>query len=907
MDPSLEAALAEAGWLRSLAVQLVGGAAADDLVQETYLAALAQRDAPRPRDWRAWLATVLRRKAHNAHRGAARRRDHEARAADPATGRAGPAAAAGGAFGAYADTSPVHGACADEPSERLMRLEIQKALLEAIGTLAPERAEVVLRRYLDGEQPAAIATALGVPPGTVRSRLTRALEDLRFKLDGRFGREAWLGAIGPWAFPFLHTPLVPSGVDGASNAGAPSGSALVSSGASHAPQGAAPAVGSSMWTAAGIASWLGGVIMLKWLVAVAAVLMLGLGWLKLGAEPPEPGRAIGTGEGARGERAVASRRENGGSARTLVTAPAEGAVDQEIDATPTVPEFRQRDFKVVDAATGAPLAGVEVRRLKRAQLETRWGLVEGVGGELVARSDAAGKFQVEVVQRVPTDFILCDTGRAERAFTVIAEAEVTEPVLLELSALRWLNVQVLDEHEQPVSGVVVKSITHDRDVTVDANDASVFRIRGSRAWDELWRRASPEPTDVEGITRVGAFDSEELEVWRGGQLIAAAGHPELRETDGEAWAILRLPQPYTLSGTLLDADGLPVAGQGLELMFGVGGQAPRAQLRTRTDLNGTWRFEPVPTSDDGEPMERLRLVGGRDRDSVLPADQVVQIPNGVGPLANLDWSAAVDGELSLDLRAIRTGSIRGFVVDEAGAPVAAERRFSVEVRTLDDRYVASAFALRGEFEVKGLAPGQYELELRQNGRNERTRVLATTGDERVKLVAETGYSLRLRLASLPELGDDGHIGSSRSIYCYAPDGSVASLSGTMGSSGSYSRSVDVRGEELVANAYRVLVRTREGLVGFGDVVIPQSDEPAEILMGLAGILEVRVGFAKELKDEPQVYLEWEGKRVRFVESMYGEEHVPPGILTVSCERPDGTLAVETVLITAGETTRVRLE
>ncbi len=54
-----------------------------------------------------------------------------------------------------------------------------RALLETVATLSPQRRVVVVLRYGLGYSPQEIAGILDLPAGTVHSRLARALEDLR--------------------------------------------------------------------------------------------------------------------------------------------------------------------------------------------------------------------------------------------------------------------------------------------------------------------------------------------------------------------------------------------------------------------------------------------------------------------------------------------------------------------------------------------------------------------------------------------------------------------------------------------------------------------------------------------------------------------------------------------------------
>src|SRR5688500_16823602 len=74
--PTIEELLQQAPWLRRLAAKLVAGDAADDLVQETWLAALMHPPG-RGGPVRPWLARVAHNLAQNLRRGERRRSEHE--------------------------------------------------------------------------------------------------------------------------------------------------------------------------------------------------------------------------------------------------------------------------------------------------------------------------------------------------------------------------------------------------------------------------------------------------------------------------------------------------------------------------------------------------------------------------------------------------------------------------------------------------------------------------------------------------------------------------------------------------------------------------------------------------------------------------------------------------------------
>src|SRR5688572_14184361 len=172
-NAEVQAMLEEAGWLRGLAASLIGDAAqADDLVQDTWLAALKQppRAAGEPRPW---LARVVRNLARNTRRDRARRATHEELAHEE---RAHPG-----------------------PDALAQQAEAQRLLADAVTRLAEPLRDAIVLRYFQGLDSSAAAARLGVPASTVRTRLQRALEELRSDLDRRHegGREGWGLLLAP--------------------------------------------------------------------------------------------------------------------------------------------------------------------------------------------------------------------------------------------------------------------------------------------------------------------------------------------------------------------------------------------------------------------------------------------------------------------------------------------------------------------------------------------------------------------------------------------------------------------------------------------------------------------------------------------------------------------------------------
>jgi RNA polymerase sigma-70 factor (ECF subfamily) len=151
--PSRDAIIELLPRLRRYARALVGDAErADDLVQDCVERALSRWHLWRqPHDLRAWLFTIM----HNIHANAVRRVVR------------GPG---------FVDIEHAHAAAT--PPDQIEHI----ALGEVIGRLnalpEPQRA-VVLLVALEGMTYEEVAKVLGVPVGTVMSRLSRARERLR--------------------------------------------------------------------------------------------------------------------------------------------------------------------------------------------------------------------------------------------------------------------------------------------------------------------------------------------------------------------------------------------------------------------------------------------------------------------------------------------------------------------------------------------------------------------------------------------------------------------------------------------------------------------------------------------------------------------------------------------------------
>jgi len=144
---------------------MTGGdrALAEDLVQETFLRvlhAIGQYRYPRP--FKPWLYAIATNLARDHYKRA------EMRYSDSAS------------------DDPMQWESANDPTngieERLLSASEAQRVATAVSTLADHQRETIVLRYYQDLSLAEIADALGIPVGTVKSRLNLGLKRLRVSL-----------------------------------------------------------------------------------------------------------------------------------------------------------------------------------------------------------------------------------------------------------------------------------------------------------------------------------------------------------------------------------------------------------------------------------------------------------------------------------------------------------------------------------------------------------------------------------------------------------------------------------------------------------------------------------------------------------------------------------------------------
>jgi len=150
---------------------------AEDIVQEAYVRALRFSSSFRDGEPRAWLLAIVRNTYYTEYR---RRRgamsvpfDEDLHAIDSA------------------NPPPTMGAIAADPEGTLSRMQDARLLQRALEGIAPEFREALVLREVEDLSYKDMASVLGVPIGTVMSRLSRARRMLLARFESLGGEREY--------------------------------------------------------------------------------------------------------------------------------------------------------------------------------------------------------------------------------------------------------------------------------------------------------------------------------------------------------------------------------------------------------------------------------------------------------------------------------------------------------------------------------------------------------------------------------------------------------------------------------------------------------------------------------------------------------------------------------------------
>ena len=687
--PSLDALLAHADWVRSLARQLVRDpGAADDVEQEVWLEAM-QRPPAHGANPRGWLAAVARNAARQLKRGDTRRSKREHTAARP-------------------EALPSTAQLVEEAS-------LTRELADLVLQLDEPYRTTLLLRYFRGLSIDDIAKAQSLPRETVRTRQRRGLELLRERLDTtRGGRANWIAAFTPLAYP-KSASLAASGGFTLGLWIAAALVALLVGGlwfaqtrdSNELEQAVAPAPASTAEVRAG-----NGAATTNSTSARAEIVSTTTTLAEQNEKPATPSTARNTVAGrlidpkglpldglvVLARPKYGARVENGeivipmaphladGTPIHKLSGPVTGVIYSSESRVPITPEDQALYAHV-------PLAlETELKQHKHAP-----GLREALLGlpapRNEARTGANGEFELEVW---------------------------TDPTDIDLADERWVIVREFGSREAGAWTLVAAPTVRVAGVVVDEDGAPIAtaQVQHTSSDDSLRELELPRSSDdasfasrVVKVDQLGRFTLERLPRFARDTIVASAdGYSSAQATTPEVDTLdLRLvlkrlapeSDKPTLRGVVLHADGSPAAGAGVYL----------GQDRTESSDDG--RFElRLSCCHDGKPLAALL--------------------SGVQPALIADFGKSkTPAQENIVLRlGAPTLAIRGRVVTPSGKPIA-----RAHVQVFDGTafsnmhcYVEDASVGRGSPGVLTSAGGEFEL----GGLSERSyRILAWWDDDRV--------------------------------------------------------------------------------------------------------------------------------------------------------------------------------
>ena len=648
MDPIQDGMLErESRFVRAIARAMVGSGDAADLEQDAWLRAI-ENGAYGVRRPRAWLAAIVRSVAFGKMRSDAARVRRERRAARPEL--------------EVGD------------SELVEKAALARELLDEVLALEEPGRSTLLRRFYLDVAVSEIAAKDGVPVATVRSRLHRALEKLRARLErrGRDWRAAFLLFCGQGRseLPAAGTTALKMGV---LLMGVKTGASL-----------AAAAV----------------------LVVIGVLVMKGAGLEDAGLG--SGGRGGGSDE-ARRSTALASAE---GPTESVASAPAAalpnlGPIDREVDL-----------HGVVVDESGAPIAGATVSLL-RASIRGRNELEVGEATKpvLVSRgasgADGAFRFRLRpgdsydlaaeapnraaerLMDRYAGEFVRIVLDRGARVFgRVLRERDKAPLAGARVTISRWmpddrskLGEAVADSSGRfEIRGVgrgravieaAIEGFPWDYGVAIDSRSGAEIEVdlvlsEGSTVVGRIVNDADGEPIagalvssswTIDDAVKTDASGNYVLTTIPKGRTqpsiyATAAGFGRTSVTaaidaDGRVRADLRLRKAHSVRGSVVDADGRPIR-QAHVAAFAYSLAVPGGRLDWQTaKTNEAGEFQIDGLFDEARHAVLVRAEGFGDRVYDLP-------------FAELETPVYDMGAVRL----LPGGTIRGVVLDDAGKPVA---------------------------------------------------------------------------------------------------------------------------------------------------------------------------------------------------------------------------------------------
>ncbi len=678
--PTIDDLVAHRPWVRRLAGALAHDShAADDLTQDAYATALAH--PPGRPGWRTWMRRVVTNRARNVHRETTRR--------DARERRRGVADAA-------------------RPTlEVVAEADAHRHVVDAVMDLDEPLRSTVLLRWFEELSVADVAARTGAPLETTRSRLARAKELLRERLDREHGsRAAWCA------------PLLGPGWDAPGGGGARAASRA---------------------RVAGAAALAGGLVVKKTLALAAVVLLLvagGVGtWHALReatapvAQPPgaaaqedpsnAPRRHVARGAAADAEDVAtappgtAAEGEERGAARAQRIV--RGRVE-DVDARPiagaTVAWREANAAPVSGTAAAAPADGDAPRAVPTAGPAPLRASPAAPPG---ATSAADGTFELHTPRGRVLDVSAVAAGYVVERATVAADAE---ELVVRLRRAVALRVRVLGPGGVPTADRIVEVREEVRDEgardsrATDSEGVALFPRLAAGAFVTVRTRVEGRVSDVQERLRLPAEGEASIDLRDDGlRRVRVTAHvtgadvpvtnilvdidgggSELRAWPGGAEATLELPagrialalQTAAARGAAvavepdanevaLGVDVPPVRWVELEL----GGRDPRlmsfagghdaAELLYASDLTpfahaGTLRLPLVEGAEYALrlPDGRERVLGAHVRDRVDLDEPAATVRVRLLPAQGTTWPEGVHVTASALVRALR--NVQGLAV-----------------------------------------------------------------------------------------------------------------------------------------------------------------------------------------------------------------------------------------------------